>query len=490
MLPVASCFCAVRGAKVNKSEPFARLEASHGQQTGGRRWQNFQRLWQAWGKRFPKGLRDQQFMTIKAISRFITTGGALLIFVAAAFAQSGSTRPRRVNPAPTGTTTSSSSSSRAGQSATPATADNTAASNTNVNTAPRRRPGPTPAASSTTDTARAYDLLQQKQYGAAARAAKEIAAANPNDSEAWKIAGFAEMNLKQYEDAASDLQRALDLQLAASQEDANTVDALAQAYILTEKFDRALPLLVIATTRAGAPAPASMFYYRGVAEYQTNRMAEAERSFNAAVKANPKDAASLYYLGQIAFKGGRLDEAISMLNRATLNDQRIASAWALLTTAYLRRAAAATVEAKADADYLSAVRAGEGLTRQRTDAEAATLFAQALISAKQFARAATVLERVTAGDDAKGVTLYLLGVAHARANNFPKAIAALERAAAKTPDDVNIYRELGYAYEISKQYAKALTAYERGAQLAPTDTDFKESIERVRKRMQSAVQNQ
>jgi type IV pilus assembly protein PilF len=336
----------------------------------------------------------------------------------------------------------------------------------------------------TADTSRAYDLLQQKQYGAAARAAKEIAASNPNDSEAWKIAGFAEMNLKQYEEAAADLQRALDLQRAASQEDANTVDALAQAYILTEKFDRALPLLVIATTRAGAPAPASMFYYRGVAEYQTGKAAEAERSFNAAVKANPKDAASLYYLGQIAFKGGRLDEAISMLNRATLSDPRIASAWALLTTAYLRRAASATVEAKADADYLSAVRAGESLTRQRPDAEAATLFAQALIGAKQFARAATVLEKVTAGDDAKGVTLYLLGIAHSRAKNFPKAIAALERAATKSPDDVNIYRELGYAYEISKQYAKALTAYERGAQLAPGDTDFKESIERVRPAVQ------
>jgi predicted Zn-dependent protease len=272
----------------------------------------------------------------------------------------------------------------------------------------------------------------------------------------------------------------LDLQRAAKQEDANTVDALAQAYILTEKFAEALPLLVIATTRAGAPAPASMFYYRGIAEYQTGKAAEAERSFNAAVKANPKDAASLYYLGQIAFKAGRLDDSIALLNRATVNDARIASAWALLTTAYLRRAASQTVEAKADADYLSAVRAGESLTRVRTDAEAATLFAQALIGAKQFARAATVLERVTAGDEAKGVTLYLLGVAHSRAKNFPKAIAALERAAAKTPEDVNIYRELGYAYEVSKQYPKALAAYEKGATLAPGDTDFKESAERVR----------
>ncbi|HEX8136439.1 MAG TPA: tetratricopeptide repeat protein [Pyrinomonadaceae bacterium] len=419
-------------------------------------------------------------MRIKSISRFIITVGALLAFTATAFAQSGSTRPRRVNPVSPAQPRSESGATTTTPPATPDTSTTPAAG---VGATPRRRSNNSVASTTgtgSTNTARAYELLQQKQYAAAAREAKQIAAVNPTDSEAWKIAGFAEINLKQYEAAAADLQKALDLQRAANQEDANTVDALAQAYILTEKFTEALPLLVIATTRAGAPAPASMFYYRGLAEYQTGKAADAERSFNAAVKANPKDAASLYYLGQIAFKANRLDDAIALLNRATVNDARIASAWSLLAAAYLRRAASQTVEAKADADYLGAVRAGESLTRLRTDAEAATLFAQALIGAKQFARAATVLERVTTGDDAKGVTLYLLGVAHSRAKNFPKAIAALERAAAKSPEDVNIYRELGYAYEVSKQYARALTAYEKGASLAPADTDFKESAERVR----------
>lgn len=330
----------------------------------------------------------------------------------------------------------------------------------------------------TADTSRAYSLLQQKQYAAAAREAKQIAANDPNNAEAWKIAGFAEFNLKQYDAATADLQRALDLQRAAKQEDANTIDALAQAYVLTEKFDRALPLLVTATTRKGGTPDAVMLYYRGIAEYRTGKAADAERSFNAAVKANPKDAASLYYLGQLAYARSDWDAAIGALNRATQSDARLAQAWALLTSAYLRRAAGAP-GAKADADYLNAVRAGESLTRIKTDAEAATLYGQALIGAKQYAKAATALERATAGDQAKGPTLYLLGVAYSRAENFPKAIAALERAAALTPDNVNTYRELGYAYEVSKQYAKALAAYQKGAELAPADTNFKESIERV-----------
>ena len=143
------------------------------------------------------------------------------------------------------------------------------------------------------------------------------------------------------------------------------------------------------------------------------------------------------------------------------------------------RAASATDPAKSDTDYLSAVRAGEGLIAIRTDAEAVTLFGQALIGSEQYPRAAAALERATLQPDAKAVTFYLLGIAQSRAKNFPKAIAALQTAAQKSPDDINVYRELGYAYEITKQYAKALAAYQKGLSLAPGDSDFKEAAERV-----------
>ncbi|MGH9931996.1 MAG: tetratricopeptide repeat protein, partial [Pyrinomonadaceae bacterium] len=333
----------------------------------------------------------------------------------------------------------------------------------------------------TGDTSHAYQLLQQKQFAAAAAEAKQIAAQFPNDSEAWKIAGFAELGLKQYGPAIEDLQKARDLQEVSKRPDPNTDDALAQAYVLSEKFDRALPLLVVATTRPGAAPDPSLLYFRGLAEYKTGKPLDAERTFTAVVKANPKDNLSLFYLGQIAIGKNDLDGAIASLNRATVNDPRFAAAWALLTSAYLRRAALNADEpTKAAADYLGAVRAGEGLIKVRTDAEAVTLFGQALIGAEQYPRAAAALERATLQPDAKGVTFYLLGIAQSRAKNFPKAIAALQTAAQKSPDDVNVYRELGYAYEITKQYAKALAAYQKGLSLAPSDSDFKEAAERVR----------
>jgi tetratricopeptide (TPR) repeat protein len=151
-----------------------------------------------------------------------------------------------------------------------------------------------------------------------------------------------------------------------------------------------------------------------------------------------------------------------------------------LTSAYLRRAVGATDEAKASADYLGAVRAGETLTRLRSDEESLGLYARALFGAKQYARAALALERAAASPNASATTLYLYGLANSRANNFPKAVAALERAVAKSPADLNVYRELGYDYEKTKQYAKAFALYQKALETAPNDADFKEALERVR----------
>jgi tetratricopeptide (TPR) repeat protein len=338
---------------------------------------------------------------------------------------------------------------------------------------------PVGSAPVSSDTTHAFQLLQQKQYAAAAAEAKQIASADPTNSEAWKIAGYSEFYLKQYADASTDLQKALDLQRAAKQEDFHTVDALAQSYVLSENYERALPLLVSATSRTTDKPDPIFVYYRGLAELKTGKAADAEKSFNAAVKTNPKNSASLFYLGRFAYERKDYDAAIAWLNRATTTDARFVDAWSLLTYAYLNRGGAAD-GARAEADFTAAIRTAETLARLRPDENSMALWAQALMRTQQYARAATVLQPLAAKPDTKGTTLYLLGLAHTQAKNYVKAIPALERAAEKSPNDVSIYRILGYDYEITKQYAKALTAYEKGLQLTVNDADLKESADRVR----------
>ena len=410
------------------------------------------------------------------VQRFITVSAIFLLASVAIHAQT--TRPRRTNKQPAQTTKTPADEPLLRPEPQPSpTARRTSSNDSLLDVQPVRPVANTVAPA---DTKHAYLLLEQKQFAAAAKEARELADSHPNDPDAWKIAGFAELNLKQYAEAVKDLEKTVELQRNAKQDDPNTESALGQAYVLSEKYQEALPLLTAAINRNPNQPDSMLIYYRGISEYKTGKVADAEKSFNQVVKLNPKDSLSLFYLAQIGLAKNDLDGAIANLNRATVNDARLTGAWTLLTSAYLRRAATSTDPAKADADYISAVRAGEGLIKLRTDAEAVTLFGQALIGSKQYARAAGVLERATVAPDATGVTFYLLGVAQSRAQNFPKAITALESAAQKTPNDVNVYREMGYAYEVTKQYAKALAAYQKGSSLAPSDPDLKESIERVK----------
>ena len=409
------------------------------------------------------------------VKRFISLAAVCLLIAAAIQAQT--TRPRRTNKQSSQTTKKTADPLLRPEPVPSPTARRSDPNDPLLDVQPVR---PVVNTVAPADTKHAYLLLEKKEFAAAAKEARELTVSHPNDPEAWKIAGFAELNLKQYEEAAHDLEKALELQRRAKQEDPNTESALGQAYVLSEKYQEALPFLTAATKRNANQPDALMIYYRGISEYKTGKTADAEKSFNEVIKLNPKDSLSVFYLAQIALSRNDLDGAIASLNRATVNDARLSGAWMLLTSSYLRRAAMSSDPAKAEADYLSAVRAGEGLIKLRTDPEAVTLFGQALIGSKQYARAASALESAAKSDDASGVTFYLLGVAHSRATNFAKAIAALETAARKTPDDVNVYRELGYAFEVTKQYAKALAAYQKGSSLAPADPDFKESIERVK----------
>jgi tetratricopeptide (TPR) repeat protein len=398
-------------------------------------------------------MKNSSAMKRFAIS-FNAAAALLLLCSAAAFAQSGATRPRRVTPV---------------QPPPDAVAD------TPTTNAPARNV----SGASQGSTAHAFSLLQQKQYDAALREAKQLSSADAKNSEAWKIAGFAELGLKRYADAASDLQQAADLQRAEGKPDMHTDDALAEAYFFAEKYEQALPLLVAETARAGGRPDATTIYYRGIAEMNLKKNEDAERSFNQVIKLEPKNKGALVYLGQMAFARNDYTTAVNMLNRATLADPTYPRAWELLTQAYLLRARNAQGQA-ADADYLAAVRASDSLARLRNDDQTAILQGQALFFAKQYDRAATVLEKAAASPKAPDSTFFLLGYSYFQAKNYAKAVPALERAAEKTPDNADIYRLLGFCYETNKQYAKALAAYEKGLQLAPNDAYFKESADRVR----------
>src|SRR5689334_1067104 len=156
----------------------------------------------------------KDFQTMKRQTFRVTFAAATLALASTlAHAQSGATRPRRVTPVQPTTT----------NDAGPGFGPGSTASTGRTATVPTASTGPA-------STAHAFALLNQKQYDAALKEAMQVASADDKNSEAWKIAGFAEFYLKQYAKAAEDLGRALDLRKASGSADPETERALAQAY--------------------------------------------------------------------------------------------------------------------------------------------------------------------------------------------------------------------------------------------------------------------
>src|SRR6185436_3719272 len=140
------------------------------------------------------------------VQRFISAGAIFLL--AAAAIQAQTTRPRRTNKQTTTTTRTPAYDPLLRPEPAPSpTARRTSSNDSLLDVQPVRPVANTVAPA---DTKHAYLLLEQKQFAAAAKEAKELAASHPNDPEAWKIAGFAELNLKQYADAVKDLEKAVE----------------------------------------------------------------------------------------------------------------------------------------------------------------------------------------------------------------------------------------------------------------------------------------
>ena len=91
--------------------------------------------------------------------------------------------------------------------------------------------------------------------------------------------------------------------------------ALAGFYSDYERLDGAVELLESAETRF--PNDTSILFQLGAVLEQSDRHADAERSFRRVLDRDPQHAATLNYLGyMLADRGDRLDESVSLLERA------------------------------------------------------------------------------------------------------------------------------------------------------------------------------
>jgi tetratricopeptide (TPR) repeat protein len=334
------------------------------------------------------------------------------------------------------------------------------------------------AAALAQDWDNAISLFNQKQYRQAAKAFHLVLKNNPEFWKAWYYVGVSHYNLQSYEDSIDAFKHyikgaekdekaqaagyyytgfshyqlkqydkaipALSRYISVSEKLQEKLDptaraALGRAYIFTEKFNEAIPVLIAS---------------------------------NSDMKTN---ANNYYYIGYAHQRLGRTDQAIAALNQGLVVDPKEVDILSLLGDLYL-------AQSKQNPQALKqAIGVGERLLAVRNDERTWVLLGQSYLLDKQYAKAAPLLDKYARAHTDASSAWINLGIAYSRSSQWKPAAEALEQGSKLAPTNVGVLLELGYVYESDKLPEKALGAYQRAFEASgKTDETARASIERLK----------
>jgi tetratricopeptide (TPR) repeat protein len=138
---------------------------------------------------------------------------------------------------------------------------------------------------------RAVELYESQKYSEAEAALREVLAEEPGNSRARHTLGLALLALKNYGEAANELQKAVE---AGGASDTLQVD-LARAYVELKDWDKAEAALRAAEEiKSDNP---DIYYYRGMVAAGRKDYTAAAAGFEKAIELNPSHAYAHYYAG-------------------------------------------------------------------------------------------------------------------------------------------------------------------------------------------------
>jgi tetratricopeptide (TPR) repeat protein len=329
------------------------------------------------------------------------------------------------------------------------------------------------------DWEKAVSLYKQSQFRAAIAEFQQVLAEFPEHADSWKFVGLAYYQLKEYEPAVAPLEKALALKKNEGKTDTDIMQALGRVHIALQNYDQARPYFE--TLARQQPQVAVNHYMLGVIYANLNRGAEADAAFRQAVKLDPKDADSWYYLGVQQFRDGQLSQAAVSLRNGLAAAPKNTEMMGLLVESLLRQGAAEADERRALALYEEAIRVGHNLKLLREDAASLELLGRAFLAAKKYTNAEMTLERALAAAKQPSAALFFAtGYAHAQNRAWGRAAEMLANADRMKPGDFNTLYYLGYVFENQRKYAQALDSYTRAYEASGrNNADVKASIERV-----------
>ncbi len=298
------------------------------------------------------------------------------------------------------------------------------------------------------DYQKGVSYYKQGQYDKAIAEFEPIVKEQSNYEFGHRILGFCYLKTKRYDKAVASLREALRLQ----SDNFETYRALALAYFNQGAFQQVIPTLDKAESLAKSPKDKYEVYSaRGAAAFNTGNFSRAASDLEKAVaiqRGNPND---VLQLGISYYRLRQYEKAEQYLQQALSLDPGQASA---------RR-------------YLARLGFQQGVD---------------LIERQKYAEASKTLRDFLDKNPEDAEGWFNLGLAYLFADNLNAAEESFLRCLKLAPDNGDAHNRLGYVYEKKKQYQKALASYQKAAQLTGK-TDAKESVTRVRTRIEQARQS-
>lgn len=324
----------------------------------------------------------------------------------------------------------------------------------------------------------AISLFNQKQYRQAAKAFHLVLKNNPEFWKAWYYVGVSHYNLQSYEDSID----AFKNYIKGGEKDEK---AQAAGYYYTgfshyqlKQYDKAIPALtryISLSEKLQEKLDPTARAALGRAYIFTEKFNEAIPVLTASNGDMKTNANNYYYIGYAHQRLGRTDQAIAALNQGLTIDPKEVDILGLLGDLHL-------AQSKQNPQALKqAISVGERLVAARNDERSWALLGQSYLLDKQYAKAAPLLDKYARAHTDSGSAWINLGIAYSRSSQWKPAAEALEQGSKLVPTNVGVLLELGYVYESDKLPEKALGAYQRAFDASgKTDETARASIERLK----------
>ncbi len=246
----------------------------------------------------------------------------------------------------------------------------------------------------------------------------------------------------------------------------NTEIAEARHFVEIDQSKKALDVLTKASSTY--PTSAAVFYHLGIAQLKSGNRAEALKTFDKGIAADPKDALNYAGKAQLSMMENAPDKA------KIDNDKALSMTKSKKVDVLQAVARAYMVDPKRANDAIALLTKAKSIDDH--NAETMILLGDAYLQLNDGGKAVTAYETAASLDQKSALAHYKVGRVYLRSRNFDAATESFNKAIAIDPNYTLAYKEEGELFYQQKKSKEAVAAYEKFLSLTESPEKYQSKI--------------